>query len=204
MIFNQYAPVVQNSTLYPGVTATLLPGTVTAVMGASGCGKTSLFRAIRNETPSVGVVSVNSSEVFSVFQTSDQLFDWYTIEKNLNLVCVTSWMSLVKQWGLESFICRYPHELSIGQLQRFTLIRALCSGKSLLLCDEPLSAVDGISAIHIAKDFYKIVHEQQLSALWITHNALEASVVADQVMVISPSLVHIMDDFTHESILKSF
>jgi NitT/TauT family transport system ATP-binding protein len=203
-MFNRYAPVIQGLALYQGITTELSPGSVMAVMGPSGCGKTSLFRAIKKEIPSVGSVTVDNSELFTVFQNNDQLFDWYTVEKNLDLVCTADWQHLTDRWNLTDLKHRYPHQLSVGQRQRITLIRAICSGRSLLLCDEPLSAVDGITAIQIAKDFQEIVHEKQLTALWITHNALEASYVADQVLMISADQVTVMSEFTHESILKSF
>jgi len=67
-----------------------------------------------------------------------------------------------------------PNECSVGQRQRFTLIRALYSDRPILLCDEPISGVDYSTGKEIIREFKKLVKETNKKVLWITHNMKEA------------------------------
>jgi ABC-type nitrate/sulfonate/bicarbonate transport system ATPase subunit len=174
-------------------------------MGYSGCGKTSLFHALRQQIPYVGHTDILSTDIFSVFQDHDQLFPWFTVEKNLNMVCEQSWVELAKRWKILDLVHKKPHQLSVGQKQRFTLLRGICSSRPILLCDEPLSAVDGITSLTIIKDFADIVVEKEKICLWITHNITEAKILSDRTLIIndrSPGLL--FGPTRDEKILTSF
>lgn len=202
---SNFSPIIDNNNLFPGVDVTVLPGEVLCIMGYSGCGKTSFFRALQNQLLYAGQVELAVDQVFNVFQTDQQLFPWITIEENLELVCNSPWDKLVQDWKLESLIHKMPMQLSVGQRQRFTLIRALCSGRNILLCDEPLSAVDGITSIDILRDFKKIVLEKNICCLWITHSVTEAQLIADKVLVLNTHSTTMLDkDINHETIFKLF
>jgi len=69
---------------------------------------------------------------------------------------------------------KMPNECSVGQKQRFTLMRALYSDRSILLCDEPMSGVDGATGKEIVREFKKLVKSTNKKVLWVTHNQTEA------------------------------
>ena len=176
---NHTVTVCDTIPLFAPIDLSVQAGEIAVIMGASGVGKTSLLAS----------VSVKSNIIFEhsfrIFQESHQLFPWMSVRKNLELVCKKPYMKLVKRWNLESYIDFPPTNLSGGQRQRFTLIRSLCSGLQTLLCDEPLSALDGLTGATVAKDFREIVHEENLTVLWVTHNVTEARIVGDSIYLLS-------------------
>ena len=176
---NHTVTVCDTIPLFAPIDLSVQAGEIAVIMGASGVGKTSLLASVSIKS---NIIFENS---FMVFQESHQLFPWMTVRKNLELVCKKSYMELVKRWKLEKYIDFYPTILSGGQRQRFTLIRGLCSGLQTLLCDEPLSALDGLTSTTVAKDFREIVHEENLTVLWVTHNVTEARIVGDSIYLLS-------------------
>ncbi len=179
------APVINNTGLYAGVNLTLDRSQVVVIMGKSGIGKSSLFRCIADpDLPRLGDIQV-ISDFFQVFQDQNQLFPWMTISDNLELAgCQGIARSLVEEWQLQHCWQKKPNQLSVGERQRFTLIRALCRPEHLLLCDEPLSAVDSMTALGLARDFKQKAHSMAKSVLWITHNIMEARSVGDRILVL--------------------
>jgi NitT/TauT family transport system ATP-binding protein len=149
-------------------------------MGRSGIGKSSLLHAICGSLEYSGKIECNKT--FNVFQDNNQLFPWYTIKKNLDLVCQYSYDDIVVDWNLKNLLDSKPLNLSGGQRQRFTLIRAICSGANVLLCDEPCSALDMYTGNNVIKDFKRILVNRNLSCLWITHNPIEAIEIGDTVL----------------------
>jgi NitT/TauT family transport system ATP-binding protein len=140
-----------------------------------------------------------------VFQDHDQLFPWFTVEKNLDMVCEQDWRELAERWKISDLIDHKPAQLSVGQKQRFTLLRGICSSRQILLCDEPLSAVDGITALTIIKDFADIVKEKKKICLWITHNITEAKLLSNSIFVINSSSPKLLPASTRdEKILSCF
>jgi ABC-type nitrate/sulfonate/bicarbonate transport system ATPase subunit len=192
LYLKNFSPVVDGRKLYPGIDLDLNPRDIISVMGHSGCGKTSLFRALKKQLASIGETVIPPEQIFSVFQDHDQLFPWFTVERNLDMVCERDWRELADRWKILDLIHHKPTQLSVGQKQRFTLLRGICSSRQILLCDEPLSAVDGITALTIIQDFADIIHEKAKICLWITHNITEAKLLSDQILVInsrSPKLL---------------
>jgi ABC-type nitrate/sulfonate/bicarbonate transport system ATPase subunit len=165
--------------LFAPIDLSVQTGEIAVIMGASGVGKTSLLASVATQS---GIIFTNQ---FRVFQESHQLFPWMTVRKNLELVCQKPFIDLAKRWNLEPYLDHTPSKLSGGQRQRFTLIRGLCSGLRTLLCDEPLSALDGLTGATVAKDFREIVHEENLTVLWVTHNVTEARIVGDSIYLLS-------------------
>ena len=94
----------------------------------------------------------------------------FTMEPGKN----TDWKKHAKQFNLEHKLENFPNECSVGQRQRFTLLRAIHSGKSVLLCDEPLSGVDSDTALKICEEFTEHVEKNKKTVLWVTHNQTEA------------------------------
>ena len=186
---NHTVTVNDNISLFAPIDLSVQTGKIAVIMGASGVGKTSLLASISIKTNKL------FKHQFHIFQESHQLFPWMTIRKNLELVCQKPYIDLVKRWNLEQYLDHSPSNLSGGQRQRFTLIRGLCSGLHTLLCDEPLSALDGITGASVAKEFREIVHEENLTVLWVTHNITEARIVGDCIYLLSKNGIK---DITNE------
>jgi NitT/TauT family transport system ATP-binding protein len=190
-----FSPLINDSALYPGVDHRFAPGTITCVLGHSGSGKTSLFRALSGKLRHTGHTDIDQRLIYNVFQGHEQLLPWYTIRKNLDLACDRPWQDLCQAWSLDHLLENRPDEISVGQRQRFTLIRAICNSRPIVFCDEPLSAVDGITARSIAMDFRQMIVESKKTCLWITHNLNEASILADCALIISHDGVNTINSF---------
>lgn len=179
------SPIIAERVLFQGLDLELAAGEITVIMGRSGIGKTSLFRCISDLSyPFQGIVS-REKDFFHVFQDQHQLFPWLTMEENFRLAnCLDQARQICEEWKLDHHWKKKPSMLSVGEKQRFTLIRALCRPEPLLLCDEPLSAVDSITALSLAKDFRSKAHACGKSVLWITHSIIEARCVGDRIVVL--------------------
>lgn len=177
-----FSPIVNNQELFHPVNLHVLPGEIVTIMGSSGIGKSSLFRAIDNGIDYTGNVQIG--QFWQIYQDDNQLFPWMTVEKNLDLSTKLDWREWANRWGLSEFQNRKPQHLSVGQRQRFTLLRAACSGVDTLLCDEALSGVDGLTSMKICRDMRAIAKDLNLRILWITHNIAESIEIGDRCIII--------------------
>ncbi|MBR2904068.1 MAG: ABC transporter ATP-binding protein [Clostridia bacterium] len=170
-------------------------GEFVAIIGPSGCGKTTLLSL------AAGLLKPTSGEVvsrgvsFGYMLQKDELFPWRTIEKNLFLPLEIKGkrtqkerarvLALAEKYGLKQFLKNFPSSLSGGMKQRAALIRTLALDPQILLLDEPFSALDYQTRLSVCDDVYKIIREEQKTALLITHDISEAISVADRILVLS-------------------
>ena len=170
-------------------------GEFVAIIGPSGCGKTTLLSlAAGLLKPTQGKVYANGHS-FGYMLQKDELFPWRTIEKNIFLPLEIKGsntpehqaraLSLAEKYGLKQFLKSYPSSLSGGMRQRAALIRTLSVNPDTLLLDEPFSALDYQTRLSVCDDVYKIIREEQKTALLITHDISEAISVADKIFVLS-------------------
>ena len=92
---------------------------------------------------------------------------------------------LLKKYGLGEFINNYPDSLSGGLKQRVALIRTLVLNPSLLLLDEPFSALDFQTRLKVCDDVYEIIKSEEKTALLVTHDISEALSMSDQIIILS-------------------
>lgn len=177
-------------------------GEIVAIVGPSGCGKSTILNMIGDLIPkSGGKVEFKEEKNISYMLQEDALFPFRTVLKNCLLGLEIKKMNtkenieyvykLLKKYGLEDFINSYPSNLSGGMRQRVALIRTLATHPNLILLDEPFSALDFQSRLSLTDDVYKIIKEENISAIIITHNIEEAASMADRIIVLSdrPSII---------------
>ncbi len=219
-----FLDVAQLSVSYPdrshpsvdSVTLGLHAGEMGVLIGPSGCGKTTLLRAVAGlERASAGEIGLAQSVVSSgsvhvapearrigmVFQDY-ALFPHLSVHDNVRFglhklprpereVRVREVLALV---GLVSSAQRFPHELSGGQQQRVALARALAPRPQLLLLDEPFSNLDVELRERLALEVRGILKEAQTTALFVTHDQMEAFAIGDVIGVMSEGRLHQWDD----------
>lgn len=184
------------------ITLEVHAGDTIAVLGHSGVGKTSLLRAMQAQIPAAGECAI-PARIWNVLQNDHQLFPWMTVRRNLTMACRRDWQSWAKKWNLLQQLDIKPQYLSVGQRQRLTLLRACCSGAGVLLCDEPLSAVDAMARTQIAADIRQIAQDMQVAIVWVTHDISEAVAIADRFVCITPGKTEILHGNCSEAHLRT-
>jgi putative spermidine/putrescine transport system ATP-binding protein len=181
----------------------IAPGELVALVGGSGCGKTTTLRMIAGfERPDAGEIRFGGRVVNDVgprrravgivFQ-SYALFPTMTVADNIAFGLhvarrprhevrerVREMIALTRLEGLEG---RYANELSGGQQQRVALARALARRPQILLLDEPLSALDAKIRLRLRSEIRKIQQDLGITAVYVTHDQEEALSIADRVAV---------------------
>lgn len=198
----KFAPVLPNGSTLAEITLQAHAGDIIAVLGHSGVGKTSLLRAMQAQIPANGECAIHA-RIWNVLQNDHQLFPWMTVRRNLTMACSRDWHTWAQKWNLSKQLDIKPQYLSVGQRQRFTLLRACCSGAGVLLCDEPLSAVDAMARTLIAADIRQIAQDMQVAIVWVTHDISEAVAIADRFVCITPKKTEILNDDCNETHIRA-
>jgi NitT/TauT family transport system ATP-binding protein len=177
-------------------------GAFVALVGESGCGKTTLLRLIAGlETPTTGQVTIAGQrvrqpvrEVGLVFQRP-VLLPWRTVLDNVLLPVELAHQSrrearaqalqVLALLGLEAFAGYYPAQLSGGMQQRAALARTLMGQPDVLLMDEPFGALDAITREQMNLELLRLWEGQRQTVLFITHDITEAVFLADHVLLMS-------------------
>ncbi len=188
-----------------GLTLELTPGELVVLLGPSGCGKTTALRILAGlDTATSGSVLVggrditgvpaNKRDMGMVFQAYS-LFPHLTVADNvafglkLRGVDKTSRLKrageMLELVGLSQHRDKYANQLSGGQQQRVALARALAIEPSVLLLDEPLSALDAKVRVQLRDEIRRIQLDVGTTTLFVTHDQEEALAVADRVGVMS-------------------
>ena len=125
----------------------------------------------------------------------DNLLEWRTIYKNVLLGLEIQKSNteesneyvknLLQKYNLYEFKDKYPQELSGGMRQRVALIRTLAIRPKILLLDEAFSALDAQTRLMVTEDIYKILKQENITALMVTHDISEAISMSDRVVVLS-------------------
>jgi NitT/TauT family transport system ATP-binding protein len=180
-------------------------GEFLALLGPTGCGKSTLLRVIGDLTdPSRGRVEVRGGGAHAARQRNEfgfvfqepALLPWRSALENVRLPLevvgfpaerrTARCHELLNLVGLLGFERSYPHELSGGMKQRVAIVRALAWEPSILLMDEPFSALDEMTRNRLQEDLLSLWAVEHKTILFVTHNIAEAVYLADRVVVMSP------------------
>ncbi len=196
-----------NHTVVDGLSLHMQPGMLCCLLGSSGCGKTTVLRAIAGFEPIRGGSIVLNDTLVSapghtvapekrglgmVFQDY-ALFPHLSISDNITFGLRGSTKkqkrdasdSLLELVGLAGYGNRFPHELSGGQQQRVALARALAPEPKLLLLDEPFSNLDVELRERLAADVRDILKARETAAIFVTHDQHEAFVMGERIAVMN-------------------
>ena len=165
-----------------------------SIIGTAGCGKSTILNILSGLNSNYkGQINFNidKKDIGYMFQ-NDALFPWLNTYKNASLGCNIKKINnyeyinqLLKRFCLDEFKDKFPNELSGGMRQRISLIRTISTKPKLLMLDEPFAALDYQSRLSISSDVYKLIKENKMSAIIITHDISEAISLSDRVIVLS-------------------
>jgi NitT/TauT family transport system ATP-binding protein len=188
-----------------GLDLDIRPGQMLAILGKTGCGKSTIFNMIAGLTePTTGTVRVSGRDPFADFDSfrgkmaivfqSDRLLPWRMAIQNVELglemldTPVAERRAAAQLWltklGLGGHENDYPHALSGGMRQRVSIARAFATNANILLCDEPFSALDESTAGRLRAEFVRLVKENGKTAVFITHSISEALDIGDRIVVL--------------------
>ena len=176
-------------------------GEIVALVGGSGCGKTTLLRLVSGlEAPTQGEVRVDGEAISAphpavgfVFQ-EPRLLPWLSVAENIGFglehLPAGERRDLVEEAllkvGLAGYGPRWPRELSGGQAQRVSIVRALVTRPKVLLMDEPFSALDALTRATLQDHLIALWEATQPTLVLVTHDVEEAAALADRAVVMQP------------------
>lgn len=171
-------------------------GSFTAVVGASGCGKTTLLRVLAGLEPlTAGQLAISPiSRTSYVFQEA-QLLPWRNVRQNVQLPLELSggkpaeWSERVERAlvsvGMRAEERLYPSQLSGGMKMRVSLARALVTQPTLLLLDEPFAALDELTRVRLEEELRQLWQSSGMTVVFVTHSFSEAVFVSDRILMMS-------------------
>ncbi len=183
-VYNLSFGYKKDNLLFENLSFSLNKGQIKAIVGASGAGKSTIFELIlKNLKPLEG--SIKSTSVSEVFQDPYSSFHpSYTILNQIkDVASIEDIQKYMSKLNLEyNILLKFPHELSGGQLQRASILRAMLMQPKLLLLDEPTSALDNVVQLEVMK---LLMHSlDKMGMLLITHDLELAKWCADEIIMI--------------------
>ena len=181
-------------------------GAIGCLLGASGCGKTTLLRAVAGFEPLTGgeislrgavvsdprgMLAIEKRRVGMVFQ-DHSLFPHLTVSQNIGFG-LEGWAKsasfrrieeIASLLEIDDYLFEYPHRMSGGQLQRVAIARAMAPRPDVLLLDEPFSSLDVELREQLAREIRSVLKTEGITAVLVSHNQFEAFAMADEVGVL--------------------
>ena len=191
-------------TAFENITLSIERGEFVCLLGASGCGKSSLLNALAGFSPvTSGCITIDGREVkapstkyVTIFQNYG-LFPWRSVLKNVELGLEQKKLSraerrkraekYVEMVGLTDFRKEHPRRLSGGMQQRVSIARALAVDPEILFMDEPFGALDAITRMKLQDDVLKLAKTEKKTVVFVTHDIAEAVYLADRIVVLTPN-----------------
>ncbi|MBP0597598.1 ABC transporter ATP-binding protein [Herbaspirillum sp. LeCh32-8] len=174
-------------TVIKGLNLRIARGEFVALLGESGCGKTTLLRALAGLDPIDAGRIDGAAQPAVVFQ-EPRLIPWNPLWRNVSLGMDDKTgkplaKAALEEVGLGQRIDDWPRNLSGGQAQRVALARALVREPRLLLLDEPFAALDALTRIRMHALVRQLLERHRPGVLLVTHDVDEAIVLADRILV---------------------
>lgn len=194
LAYHGSAPVVHDLSLE------VRDGLITTIIGPNGCGKSTLLRAIAGlETLDSGSIEhsrpANGHHPAGIVFQEPLLMPWLTIRANVALGLryranrgrgnAADVEQTLRNFGIAAIADAYPNEVSGGQAQRASLARTVITRPSVLLLDEPFSALDPATRGVMQQWLRDIIEQEQLAAILVTHDVDEALAVSDRVLLMA-------------------
>lgn len=223
--FEQISKRFKTHEVLKNINISIDQGQLVAVIGESGCGKTTLLKMInRLIKPTSGNIFINGKNIESLNEFSLRrqigyviqqtgLFPHMTVRENIELIpklqkndrekIAQNTQKLMQMVGLDSdtYLDRYPTELSGGQQQRVGVARAFATDPEIILMDEPFSALDPITRSDLQDELLHLQAKLKKTIVFVTHDMDEAIKIADNICIMRDGQVLQFD--TPEDILKN-
>lgn len=223
--FENISKKFKNATVLSDVSFEIEKGKLVAIIGESGCGKTTTLKMINGLiTPTSGKIYINNEDIatknvidlrrnmgYVIQQTG--LFPHMTIRENIELIpkvqnknpedITQQTYDLMDMVGLDcdKFLNRYPVELSGGQQQRVGVARAFATNPDIILMDEPFSALDPITRSSLQDELVNLQSKLKKTIIFVTHDMDEAIKISDKMCIMDKGKIIQYD--TPENILKN-
>ena len=199
----QYA--VENFSIIDHLSFEVQDGEFVSIIGASGCGKSTIFRLVNKLlTPASGVIRVDGESIETkknycgYMPQQDLLFPWRTVRENLMLPMEIQGGYSKEQMqkkaddalrsvGLADWGDKTPKELSGGMRQRAAFARTVLTGSDLLLLDEPFSALDYLTRLSMREWLLEQWEKEKKTVVFITHDVEEAVFLSSRILVVEQS-----------------
>jgi ABC-type Fe3+/spermidine/putrescine transport system ATPase subunit len=205
------------NTVLDNISFTVEPGEFLSILGPSGCGKTTLLRILIGLLePDSGKLLLDGRDITHVAPDKRSMgivFQNYALFENMTVLKNVEYalrlhkdyknnsretaMQMLEQVGLTGHIGKYPGELSGGQQQRVAIARTLALSPSIILFDEPMSALDAATRLSLREELKRIQQDSGTTMLYITHDQEEAFALSDRIMVMGGSAIHQLDSPSH-------
>jgi len=229
--FENISKKFKNTTVLSDVSFEIEKGKLVAIIGESGCGKTTTLKMINGLiTPTSGKIYINNEDIgtknvidlrrnmgYVIQQTG--LFPHMTIRENIELIpkvqnknpedITQQTYDLMDMVGLDcdKFLNRYPVELSGGQQQRVGVARAFATNPDIILMDEPFSALDPITRSSLQDELVNLQSKLKKTIIFVTHDMDEAIKISDKMCIMDKGkIIHILknpvNDFVSQFVGK--
>jgi NitT/TauT family transport system ATP-binding protein len=192
----------EDTTLYEGFDVSLPDGAFISIFGPNGCGKSTLINLISGMLPSDGGTVLHNGKPMSecnlsyVFQNyRDALFPWMRAIHNIQYPLKLMGMdratrdrrveALLAEFDVRIDLRRYPYQLSGGQQQTVSILRALITDPEVLFLDEPFSALDYEMTLYMREALQRIFTKRRSTMVFVSHDLEEAVQLADQVLLLT-------------------
>ncbi len=201
-ISHTYFTKTSATTALSDISLDIAEGEFISLLGPSGCGKTTLLSIIAGLIkPTEGLVTLegkrigNKSNDIGYMLQQDYLFPWKTIEQNIQIGLklnklleqdrIKYTLQLLEKMGLKGVEKQYPKELSGGMRQRVALVRTLATEPKVLMLDEPFSALDFQTKLHLEDHIFETLKSFNKTAILVTHDIGEAIAMSDRIFLLS-------------------
>jgi NitT/TauT family transport system ATP-binding protein len=199
-----YGPAGNRVLALDGISLDVRRGEFLCLVGASGCGKTTLLNLIAElDGPSAGEIVINGRASL-LFQEA-ALFPWLTAAGNVELPLRLAGSPreerrqevgrLLELVHLADFADKLPHQLSGGMRQRVAVARALAQQADLLLMDEPFGSLDAMTRDLLHDELERIWRQTSVTILFVTHDVREAVRLGDRIVVLTSRPGRVADEF---------